>query len=286
MKAGLAVARACAPGVAGMRFDGDNESTMRDATQEIGALTMRWVRRLSREKFSMLFTLIQPMIFWLIFFGSLFERAADVRVVEAPNYMSFLAAGVVIMTVLNNGLSGGVDLLFDKENGFLERLMSTPIRRNSVVLSRFLFVTTITSLQILVILAVAYFFGVRPETGLLGVAVILVIGMLFGVGLTAISMALAFSVKSHGDFFSVLGFLSLPMIFLSSALVPLSAMPTWMSLLAVMNPMTWAIDAVRPLILSGWVEALPKIAVVVAIMLVFDALCLYGSARAFRRAMG
>ncbi len=269
-----------------MRFDGDNESTMRDATQEIGALTMRWVRRLSREKFSMLFTLIQPMIFWLIFFGSLFERAADVRVVEAPNYMSFLAAGVVIMTVLNNGLSGGVDLLFDKENGFLERLMSTPIRRNSVVLSRFLFVTTITSLQILVILAVAYFFGVRPETGLLGVAVILVIGMLFGVGLTAISMALAFSVKSHGDFFSVLGFLSLPMIFLSSALVPLSAMPTWMSLLAVMNPMTWAIDAVRPLILSGWVEALPKIAVVVAIMLVFDALCLYGSARAFRRAMG
>ena len=136
------------------------------------------------------------------------------------------------------------------------------------------------------ILSIALLGKLEPETGLVGVAVILMIGMLFGVGLTAISMALAFSVKSHGDFFPVLGFLSLPMIFLSSALVPLSAMPTWMSLLAVMNPMTWAIDAVRPLILSGWVEALPKIAVVVAIMLVFDALCLYGSARAFRRAMG
>jgi ABC-2 type transport system permease protein len=193
---------------------------------------------------------------------------------------------VVVMTVLNNGLAGGVDLLFDKENGFLERLMSTPIHRSSVILSRFIFVMTITCLQVLVILGVAALFGVRPATGWLGISVILLISILFGVGLTAISMAMAFSVKSHGDFFSVLGFLSLPMIFLSSALVPLVAMPGWMQALALFNPMTWAIDAVRPLILSGWAEALPRVGMVVVIMLIFDALCLYGSTRAFRRAMG
>lgn len=259
---------------------------MRDYVQEVSALTMRWVHRLRREKFSMLFTLVQPMLFWLIFFGSLFQRTANSEVVQAPNYMSFLAAGVVVMTVLNNGLSGGVDLLFDKENGFLERLLATPIHRASVIISRFIFVMTITSLQILVILTVAYFFGVHPATGLLGIAVVLMIGMLFGIGLTAISMAMAFSVKSHGDFFSVLGFLSLPLIFLSSALVPLSAMPTWMSMLARFNPMTWTIDAVRPLILSGWGQALPRIGMVVLLLLVFDALCLYGSTRAFRRAIG
>jgi ABC-2 type transport system permease protein len=50
--------------------------------------------------------------------------------------------------------------------------------------------------------------------------------------------------------------------------------------------MTWAIDAVRPLILSGWAEALPRVGMVIVIMLMFDALCLYGSTRAFRRAMG
>jgi ABC-2 type transport system permease protein len=259
---------------------------MSEYLREISALTMRWVRRLSREKFSLLFTLVQPMLFWLIFFGNLFQRAADVQVVQAPSYISFLAAGVVVMTVLNNGLAGGVDLLFDKENGFLERLMATPIRRSSVILSRFVFVMTLTSLQVLVILGVAYLFGVRPATGFLGVAVILLIGMLFGVGLTAISMALAFSVKSHGDFFSVLGFLSLPMIFLSSALVPLAAMPAWMGVVARFNPMTWAIDAVRPLILSGWEAALPQVAMVVVVMLIFDTLCLYGGARAFRRALG
>jgi len=259
---------------------------VREYIQEIRALTLRWVRRLSREKFSLLFTLVQPMLFWLIFFGNLFQRAADTQVVQAPNYISFLAAGVVVMTVLNNGLAGGVDLLFDKENGFLERLMAAPIRRSSVILSRFLFVMTITSLQVLVILGVASLFGVRPATGLPGVALILLIGMLFGVGLTAISMALAFSVRSHGDFFSVLGFLSLPMIFLSSALVPLQAMPAWMGWLARFNPMTWTIDAVRPLILSGWAEALPRVGMVLVLMLAFDALCLYGGARAFQRALG
>jgi ABC-2 type transport system permease protein len=133
---------------------------------------------------------------------------------------------------------------------------------------------------------VAFLFGVQPATGLLGIAAILMIGMLFGVGLTAISMAMAFSVKSHGDFFSVLGFLSLPMIFLSSALVPLAGMPAWMGFLARFNPMTWAIDAVRPLILSGWTEALPHVGMVVVVMLIFDALCLYGSVKVFRRAMG
>ena len=99
---------------------------MQDQIQEVLALTMRWVRRLSREKFSMLFTLVQPMLFWLIFFGSLFQRAADIQVLQAPNYMSFLAAGVVVMTVLNNGLAGGVDILFDKEKWVFGTLNGHP----------------------------------------------------------------------------------------------------------------------------------------------------------------
>lgn len=259
---------------------------MNDYAQEVGALTTRWVKRLSRERFSLLFTLAQPMVFWLIFFGNLFQKTANTDIVQAPSYIAFLAAGVVVMTILNNGLAGGTDLLFDKENGFLERMMSTPISRTSVVISRFLFVMTITSAQVLVILGVAYLYGVHPVTGFGGVAVIILIGLLFGVGLTAISMALAFSVKSHGDFFSMLGFLSLPMIFLSSALVPLSAMPGWMAVLAQLNPMTWAIDAVRPLILTGWDAALPQIGIAVIVMAVFDAACLWGAACAFRKTLG
>src|SRR5437764_3169711 len=152
---------------------------MQQYLQEVGALTMRWVKRLSREKFSMLFTLFQPMVFWLIFFGNLFQRTANTQVVQAPSYIAFLTAGVVVMTILNNGLAGGTDLLFDKENGFLERLMSTPISRTSVIMSRFIFVMTITSLQVLVILGVGYLFGVHLVTCIGGSVVIIGIGLVF-----------------------------------------------------------------------------------------------------------
>src|SRR2546427_2643951 len=106
---------------------------MEQYLQEVGALTMRWVKRLSREKFSMVFTLFQPMVFWLIFFGNLFQRTANTEVVQAPSYIAFLAAGGVVMTILNNRLAGGADLPFDKENGILGRLASTPISRPALL---------------------------------------------------------------------------------------------------------------------------------------------------------
>src|SRR2546428_7321553 len=98
---------------------------MEDYLQEVGALTMRWVKRLSREKFSMVFTLFQPMVFWLIFFGNLFQRTANAEVVQAPSYIAFLAAGVVVMTVLHHGLVAVADRLFCEVNGVLLALMFT-----------------------------------------------------------------------------------------------------------------------------------------------------------------
>jgi len=253
--------------------------------QETSALTWRWVRRLSREPMSLIFGLIQPMLFWLILFGNLFKRASVIPGIEGPDYISFLTGGVIMMTVLNSGLAGGVDMLFDKENGFLERLMSTPINRNSLILSRFIFVMGITSLQILVMLLVAFLlFGVQVVSGFPGIVMIIIIGLLFGVGLIALSLSLAFSVKSHGSFFSLLGFLSLPLIFVSSALVTREMMPAWMSFLANFNPMTYAIDVVRSLILGGWEWG--QIALVVLVLLFFDAICFAISGRAFRKNLG
>src|SRR2546422_4884378 len=99
---------------------------MEQYLQEVGALTMRWVKRLSREKFSMVFTLFQPMVFWLIFFGNLFQRTANTEVVQAPSYIAFLAAGVVVMTILNNRPAGRAGPLFGKENSVPDRPSSPP----------------------------------------------------------------------------------------------------------------------------------------------------------------
>src|SRR2546422_7884351 len=99
---------------------------MEQYLQEVGALTMRWVKRLSREKFSMVFTLFQPMVFWLIFFGNLFQRTANTEVVQAPSYIAFLAAGVVGMRILHNRRGGGRGLPFYKRNGVPGRGVSPP----------------------------------------------------------------------------------------------------------------------------------------------------------------
>src|SRR2546425_6449819 len=100
---------------------------MEQYLQEVGALTMRWVKRLSREKFSMVFTLFQPMVFWLIFFGNLFQRTANAEVVQAPSYIAFLAAGGVVMTILHKGLAGGAGPPFDKEKGLFGRRISPAV---------------------------------------------------------------------------------------------------------------------------------------------------------------
>src|SRR2546427_2187335 len=112
--------------------------------QEVGALTMRWVKRLSREKFSMVFTLFQPMVFWLIFFGNLFQRTANAEVVQAPSYIAFLAAGVVVMTILNNGLAGGAGLPLDKGDGLFGRPVFTPMFPATARLNPLPFALTIT----------------------------------------------------------------------------------------------------------------------------------------------
>ncbi|HSG05773.1 MAG TPA: ABC transporter permease, partial [Nitrospiria bacterium] len=221
--------------------------------QETMALTMRSIQRLSRERISLIFGLIQPMLFWLILFGNLFEKTARIPGVMGTDYITYLTGGVVAMTVLNSGLSGGVDLLFDRESGFLERLLAAPISRNALIYSRFAFVMGITSLQILVILLVAFLlFGVFPAGGIGALAFILLIGLMFGLGLIAISLTLAFAIKGHGNFFALMGFLTLPLIFLSTALVPFEAMPGWMAFLAKFNPMTYAVEAIRGMIIGGW----------------------------------
>jgi ABC-2 type transport system permease protein len=251
--------------------------------QETSALTRRWFQRMMRERMTLIFGLFQPML-WLLLFGSSFKNATLPQAFGTDNYFAFMTAGVVVMTVLNSGFAGGVDLIFDRETGFLDRLLAAPISRSSIIVSRFLFVMVLSSLQILVILGTALVLHVVPVTGIGGTAVILVVGVLLGVGLTALSLGLAFKISSHSGFFSLIGFITLPLIFISSALVSLDTMPVWLRAVAMLNPMTWTIDAVRSLILQGWMWR--QLAAILTALVLFDVACLYLSSLVLRRAMG
>jgi ABC-2 type transport system permease protein len=238
----------------------------------------RWLARLRREPLAMLALLAQPMV-WLVLFGHLFSTMT----VPGGSYLRFMTAGAVVMTTFNACLTGGVELLFDRESGFLVRMLAAPASRVSLVTSRFAYLTVLTGAQGLIILVAAWMMGVRYASGLGGITACLAIGALFGAGITALSVALAFALRSHSQFFPITGFASLPLTFASTALVPLAQMPGWMRAVARLNPMTYAVDALRELITTGW-QVAPLIAAVGG-LLAFDVCCVAAAAVVIRRGM-
>ncbi|HEY1374687.1 MAG TPA: ABC transporter permease [Candidatus Binatia bacterium] len=251
---------------------------MREFVEETHAQFTRWMLHLRREPFSLAFNLLNPVIL-LVFMGSAFQGIA--RGSLGGDYRSYLLPGILALTAFGNSMAGGIPLLFDRENGSLMRLMSAPISRASIILSRFLAVNVSTMLQSLLILVLGLAFGVRIATGVGGVLALLGVGLLLGFGITAISLMLAFRFENHGDFFAVIGLTALPLTFLSSAFVPLESLPAWMRAVALINPMTYAIDAMRALILTGWNPQ--ALATMAAVLVVFDAAMLWLGSRVIGR---
>lgn len=243
----------------------------------------RWMHHLKREPFNIMFTLVQPVL-WMVFFGSLMQNT-NFRGIEDVPYRSFFTAGVLTFTVYGNAMSGGIPMLFDRENGFLTRLMAAPIHRGSILAGRFLYVELVALGQTLVILGIAWLMGVTIATGWLGVLGILVYGALLGLGLTSLSLALAFVLRGHGSFFMILGTVGLPLLFCSTALAPLSQMPPWMQVVALCNPLSYCVDAMRALVLDHpqFPASLGRFALSLGGLLAFNVLALWVSLRALRR---
>lgn len=251
---------------------------MLEFAQETKAQLVRWLIHLAREPFNLAFNLLNPVILF-IFMGGAFQSL--VREAAGGDYRTYLLPGILALTTFGNSMAGGIPLLFDKENGFLLRLMSAPISRGSILIGRFLAVNISTMVQCLIILVLALLFGIRIATGLGGVATLLFISLLLGFGVTVVSLVLAFVLKNHGDFFAILGLTALPLTFLSTAFVPLDALPVWMRFLAQVNPMSYAIDGMRSLIFHGWDGLfLLRMAVILA---VFDGTMFWLGGRILKR---
>ena len=248
-------------------------------TQEVLALTRRWYIMLIRERLNLLFSVVQPSI-WLVFFGSAVGRAVDEDIIGTSDYIAFTLPGIIAFTIVNNGVSGAMPLMWDKEQGYLDRLMSMPIARSSVIVSRFVFELGVGTVQTVLVLLIALIMGVDFATGIAGVLVILLAAGLLTVSVTSLFVALAYWVPGHGTFFAITGFLTLPLLFLSNAFVPLDAMPAWIEAVARFNPMTYAITAMRTLIIEGWE---PEIAVALGVLLIVAVASLAIGTQQFRQ---
>lgn len=219
-------------------------SAAAEILQETLALTRRLFLQLIRRPSTLLAGILQPLI-WLILFGALFANAPEGLLPGGHTYGRFLGAGVIVFTAFSAALNAGLPVMFDREFGFLNRLLVAPLRsRASIVLSSVIYITLLSLIQSIAIIIAAGFlgYGWPSSTGIL--IVILVLSLLI-FAVTALSLALAFSLPGHIELIAVIFISNLPLLFASTALAPLSFMPTWLSWLASINPLTFAIEPIR-----------------------------------------
>jgi ABC-2 type transport system permease protein len=227
-------------------------SVLGEFVQETLALTRRLFIQLQRRPSTLIAGIIQPLM-WLILFGALFQNAPAGLFGESQNYGQFLGAGVIVFTAFAGALNAGLPVMFDREFGFLNRLLVAPLAsRFSIVVASAIFIVTLSFIQTAVIITAGAFLGAGLP-GPVGLGAIALIIFLLVLGVTGLSLGLAFALPGHVELIAVIFVTNLPLLFASTALAPLSFMPKWLQVVASLNPLSYAIEPIRYLYLhSDW----------------------------------
>lgn len=255
--------------------------------------TQRWLVHLRRDRMSLMLGILQPMILLTLVGPLLHHVANDADALRelmqarfgTTDYLTFLFSGIAVFTILVNSILGGIPVVFDRETGFMDKVLASPVSRLSIVAARFLYVILYSLIQVGLISVVAVVLGVRPETPLLALLVLVGYGTLLCAGLSVLSLALAFVFPHHSIFFAITGFMLTPLLVLSPTFVSLESMPGWMAALAQFNPMTHAIEPIRAAFFAeSWADWWQRSRATSALALaVFDVLCFAYAVRLIRK---
>lgn len=219
-------------------------SAFADFFQETIALTRRLFIQLQRRPSTLIAGVVQPLM-WLILFGALFQNAPQGFLGNDVTYGKFIGAGIIVFTAFGGALNAGLPVMFDREFGFLNRLLVAPLAsRYSIVMASAIFITTLSVIQTIAIIAMSAVLGAGLPNPL-GLALVGFIVLLLVLAVTALSLGLAFSLPGHIELIAVIFVTNLPLLFASTALVPLSFMPNWLQWVASLNPLSYAIEPIR-----------------------------------------
>ncbi len=212
--------------------------------QEILAMTKRLFIQLFRRPSTLIAGILQPLI-WLVLFGALFSNAPAGLLPGGMSYGRFLGAGLIVFTAFSGALNAGLPVMFDREFGFLNRLLVAPlVSRSSIVFASVIYITSISLVQSIAIMMMAFLLG-YGWPGLIGMLLVLLTLLLLVFAVTALSLGMAFALPGHIELIAVIFVANLPLLFASTALAPISFMPGWLGWLAAINPLTFAIEPIR-----------------------------------------
>jgi ABC-2 type transport system permease protein len=210
-------------------------------------LWLRQIKRYSRSRSRIIGSLAQPLLFLLAFgygFGPVYKRAG------AGDYLQFLTPGIIGMSIIFSAVFSGMEVIWDRQFGFLKETLVAPVSRLSIMIGRTLGGATIATIQGLLVFGIAIIGGFRPvdwATAFLAVPVMALVALLF----TALGTAAASYLEDMQGFQMIMNFLVMPLFFLSGALFPLNDLPRPIALVAMWDPLSYGIDALRGLLVNS-----------------------------------
>lgn len=207
----------------------------------IYVLWLRQIKRYVRSRSRMVASLGQPLLFLLAFgfgFGPIFQKAGQ------GNYIQFLAPGVISMTVLFTSIFSGIELIWDRQFGFLKETLVAPVPRILIMIGRTLGGATVSLMQGMIVVLICLAAGFRPDS-LTGLPTAFLFLVLIAIMFTALGTAIASVLSDFQGFQLIMNFLVMPVFFLSGALFPLNGLPKALNILAIVDPLSYGVDGLR-----------------------------------------
>ena len=243
-------------------------------------MAQRQTRVLIRQPWFAVITVVQPMI-WLLLFGALFRSVTEIPGFGAKgSYLDYLVPGIVVMTALMSSGWSGMGIIEDMDRGLMDRFLVAPLHRSSLIIGRISYDALSLVLQALIIGGMAWLLGADFAGGPGGFAVLVGCAIVIAAAFGSLSNALALLLRQRESVIGINVMLTLPLTFLSAAFLPLALAPEWIQTVAGYNPVNWAIEAGREALVAApdWSLIAPRLGG----LLLFAVICVGLATQAFR----
>jgi ABC-2 type transport system permease protein len=223
------------------------EHSLRTDLRAVNIVWRRELIRFQRDRLRMVTSLIQPLLFLLVL-GTGLSSLAQGSLPSGASFKTFIYPGVLAMSVLFTAIFSAASIVWDREFGFLREMLVAPVSRASIVIGKCLGGATIATMQGIIILALAGLADVPYNP----VLMLTLIGemLLLAFTLTAFGVMMAARITQFQAFMALTQMLVMPLFFLSGALYPLHGLPTWLSVLTRLNPLTYVVGPMRHAVFS------------------------------------
>lgn len=216
----------------------------------LSAIYTIWEReiiRYWRDKLRIVTTIIQPLMFLVIFGTGLRQALASSSL--GIDFVKFMYPGIIAMNVMGVAFFSTISTVWDREFGFLKEILVAPISRTSIAVGKTLGATTVASTQALLLLILAPVIGITLNLALVPHLILFMLILAFAI--SGLGLLIASLIKSLESFGLLMNLLVFPMFFLSGAFFPLTSVPGWMKVIAAINPLTYGVDALREIMLGS-----------------------------------